>query len=65
MKQYLVSLSFMHKFDKEFVDITLSIQIITDEDIVKSLALKKFDKIINQLGLNPETLSQITVKEIE
>ena len=65
MNQFLVSLTFMYKFDNEFVDIMLSIELKSTEEDVKLLALSKFNNIINQLGLNPETLSQITVKEIE
>lgn len=64
MKWFIVSLNFLEKVENDFVDICLILKLQATENTVKEQALSKFMKILKNLGLNPETLSQLKVEEL-
>jgi hypothetical protein len=64
MKWFIVSLNFLEKVENDFVDICLTLKLQATENTVKEQALSKFMKILKNLGLNPETLSQLKVEEL-
>jgi hypothetical protein len=64
MKWFIVSLNFLEKVENDFVDICLTLKLQSTENTVKEQALSRFIKILKDLGLNPETLSQLKVEEL-